>query len=235
MFWVGVVALLGCGNVKKPPDLAEDAPSDDAVTNDVAGCTVHDTIESCGASCTSCPPAADDRQVPICSGTACETACVNAAPRCTDNSCSRLVWAFDSNTIDGIIPRAPAGLRMAVRNHGGSLALAVDVTNLTEVSFIVPICKTGNLQLQTKTLSTTVFFEGGDPVGNNFYVQASTPSPRTGAYLVNKSLPAGISVVISAPMSMSQFANMATDVVFQAGTATAQFSGTIWFDDIKIQ
>jgi hypothetical protein len=36
-------------------------------------------------------------------------------------------------------------------------------------------------------------------------------------------------------MNMSQFANTATTVVFQAGSLGAQFSGTLWFDDIKIQ
>jgi hypothetical protein len=137
--------------------------------------------------------------------------------------------------LDGITPRAPTALRPVVRNHNGNLALALDVTNLTEVSFVVPICVTGNIQLQTKTLSATVFFEGGTASGNAYYVQASVPMPKTGAYLMNRSMPSGTSVTYVAPISMSQFANMATDVVFQAGALGVQFTGTIWFDDIKVE
>jgi len=104
-------------------------------------------------------PEANDRQTPTCNGTACDTSCTNAAPKCTDNSCSRLTWTFDSNMLDGITPRAPAGLTLAVRNHAGNLALAIDVTNLSEISFTIPLCLSGSVQLQTKMLSATVFFE----------------------------------------------------------------------------
>lgn len=121
-----------------------------------------------------------------------------------------------------------------MRNHNGNLALAIDVTNLGEVSFKIPICLSGSLQLQTRTLSATVFFEGGTTPGDQYYVQTSVPSPMTGAFLTNKAMPSGAFVTYSAPISMSQFANNATEAVFQAG-AFAQFSGTIWFDDIKIQ
>jgi hypothetical protein len=52
---------------------------------------------------------------------------------------------------------------------------------------------------------------------------------------VPDALPSRAYVTYSAPISMSQVANPATTVVFQAGTLGAAFSGTIWFDDIKIQ
>jgi hypothetical protein len=39
------------------------------------------------------------------------------------------------------------------------LALAIDVTNLSEISFTIPLCLSGSVQLQTKMLSATVFFE----------------------------------------------------------------------------
>jgi hypothetical protein len=39
----------------------------------------------------------------------------------------------------------------------------------------------------------------------------------------------------TAPMSSSSNAATTTSVVFQAGTLGQQFSGTIWFDDIKLQ
>lgn len=233
------VALMACGSVNGPgapdaPRQQDDGGVPDASPDASMVCTVHDTIDSCGPACTKCP-AGDSRQVPVCDGTACAISCTNAAPRCTDNSCAQLVWAFDSNMLDGIAPRSPAGLALAVRNHGGNLALAIDVTNLGEVSFRIPICVTGNIQLQTKTLVATVFFEGGTDAGNQYYVQASAPAPMTGAFLGTKDLASGAFVTFSAPMSMSQFSNTATDVVFQAGTFGAQFSGTIWFDDIRIQ
>ena len=226
---VCVVGLLACGSVKKDP--AVDAAG---TIDGTAACTVHDTIDSCGAACVKCP-AADERQTPTCNGTACGIACLNAAPTCSDNSCSRLTWAFDSNMLDGITPRAPNGLMLAVRNHAGNLALAIAVTNLTEVSFTVPICASGNLQLQNKTLTASVFFEGGNTAGDQYYVQTSVPSPMTGAFLATKALPSGSYITYSTPMNMSQFANTATTVVFQAGSLGAQFSGTLWFDDIKIQ
>lgn len=228
-----VIGLLACGNVKNAPGTSQDA----ALPDGPAACTVHDTVDSCGAACTRCP-AADDRQTPTCNGTACGVACLGGAPRCSDNSCSQLAWTFDANRIDGIAPRMPSGLVLAVRNHAGNLALAMDVTfgaSLGEVSFRVPVCVSGNLQLQTRTLSATVFFEGGTDTGNQYYVQSSVPAPMAGAYLTTTAVPSGSYVNYTAPISMSQFANTATDVVFQAGTLGAPFTGTIWFDDIKIQ
>ena len=56
-----------------------------------------------------------------------------------------------------------------------------------------------------------------------------------GAFLLTKDLPSGSYITYSAPISASQFANTATDVVFKAGTFGAHFTGTIWFDDIRIQ
>jgi hypothetical protein len=232
------VALAACGSVRDDPrqplDAASDATASDGAADAPTTCTIHDTIDSCGPTCVACPPA-DPRQMPLCNGTTCDVACTNAAPKCTDNSCSRLTWAFDSNTLDGIQPLTPAGQTIAVRNHAGNLALAIDVTNLSQVSFRVPICVTGNIQLQTKTLMASVFFEGGTDPGDQYYTTASVPAPVNNAFLLTKSLPSGAYVTYSAPMSMSQFANTATDVVFQAGTFGAHFTGTIWFDDIRIQ
>lgn len=244
---VCVVSMLGCGSVQSDPDLQpQDAAAadvriaDDAVADAVSGddapaaCRIHDTVESCGAACVACP-AAGDREIARCNGTACEVGCADSAPTCSDDSCARMAWTFDSNQLDGIAPRAPLGLRLVVRNHDGNLALAADVTNLSEISFTIPICLSGNIQLQTKTLSATVYFEGGTTTANDYFVQASVPAPRTGAYLATKSLSSNATFTYSSPISMSQFANTATDIVFQAGSLGVQFSGTIWFDDIKVQ
>lgn len=166
----------------------------------------------------------------------CDLACSNAAPKCTDNTCSRLTWSFDANMLDGITPRAPNGLQLAVRNHAGNIALAIDVTNLTEISFTIPICVSGTVQLQTRTLTASVFFDGDSTNDTKqYYVQSSIPSPMNGAYLTTLALPSLQYVAYSAPLSMSQFSNTATTLVFQAGTLGQHFSGTIWFDDIKIQ
>lgn len=227
-----VAGLLGCGSVKNDPGMHQDAST--TIDGPVA-CTVHDTIDSCGAACAKCAPA-DDRQMPTCDGTKCDVACLNAAPKCTDGSCARLAWTFDSNMVDGITPRAPSGLQLAVRNHAGNLALAADVTDLTEISFTVPVCLSGSLQLQTRTLTATVYFDGDDTNGTaQYYLQTSVPAPMNGAYLTTQELPSRAYITYSAPLSMSQFANTATNIVFQAGTLGAHFSGTIWFDDIKIQ
>ena len=224
--------LLGCGSVKSDPGMQRDAsPIDGAGV-----CTIHDTVDSCGAMCTKCP-AADDRQMPTCNGAMCGVACLNAAPRCTDNSCSRLAWTFDSNMLDGIAPREPNGLRISVRNHAGNLALAIDVDNLGNgVSITLPICLTGNLQLQAKRLKATVYFDGGDPSNlEQYYLQGSVPAPMPGGILQLQGAPPRAYVAYSAAISDSQFANTASKVVITAGTFGAAFKGTVWLDDIKIE
>jgi len=230
---VCILGVLGCGTVKGPPGQQDASGNGDAPRT----CSIqdpHDTIDSCGATCARCTPA-NARETPTCNGTACGASCFNTAAKCSDNSCSQFTWAFDSNMLDGITPRAPAGLTLAVRNHAGNLALAIDVTKLSEISFKVPVCLSGNIQLQTKTLTATVFFDGPSSAGDQYYMQTSVPAPMTNAYLLTKSLSANAYLTYSAPMSMSQFANTATDVVFQIGSFGEQFTGTIWVDDIKIQ
>ncbi len=77
LIWIACV--LGCGSVAKT---GNDAATTDAVIADVATadvalgdgatdgsnvCTVHDTIDSCGAMCTKCP-AGRERTMPSCDG-----------------------------------------------------------------------------------------------------------------------------------------------------------------------
>lgn len=181
-------------------------------------------------------PAPGGREVPTCDGTSCGLACADSAPRCSDNTCSKVVWTFDDGTLDGITPRAPNGLAIGVRALNGNSALAMDVTNLTEVSFTMPICVTGNANFATRTLTATITFQGGNSTGDQFYVQASVPQPTNGEFLSpTLSLPANIATHFSAAMSGSQMSATTTSIVFQAGTLGQQFTGTIWFDDIKIQ
>jgi hypothetical protein len=219
-----LVLAIGCGRVGFDPD--PDARPQ--------VCLIHDTVDSCGASCARCPPAGD-REVATCDGMLCGIACAGSAPRCTDNSCARLAWTFDSGALDGITPRAPETLVLTVRDHGGNPALAIDVIDLFEVQFTVPICLSGSVALTTRTLTATVMFDGEIPSGPQYYLQTSIPEPMTGAYLAGIDLESGSYYHYSAPLSASQFAGAATTIVFQAGTLGAHFSGTLWFDDILVQ
>lgn len=132
-------------------------------------------------------------------------------------------------------PRAPDGLALVVRNRGGNLAMAIDVTDLSEVSFRVPICVSGTMRLQSLSLSATVYFEGPAGGGQQFYVQASVPEPKDRAYLATRDVATGEPTTYVSPLSFSAFSNTATDVVFRVGTFGAAYSGTVWFDDIQIQ
>jgi hypothetical protein len=243
-----VSALAGCGEVK----------DDSAGGKDGRACAGN-TPQACGPGCVQCPMTGD-RTVPTCDGTACGLACRDSAPKCSDNTCSRLLWTFEDGKLDGITPRSPNGLALAVRNFNGAQALAIDVQNLGEISFRVPICLSGVVDVRPKTFSFQVFFQGGSSTGIQYYVQASVPAPQNGAYLANHpgvasgmwtwrvamligapvsanhpGVASGMWTPFSSPLSMSQFSGTCSDVTIQAGSLGAQFSGTIWFDDFKIE
>ncbi len=230
MRWISLVVCVGCGSVKANQQ-RDAAPAD----SPPMGCTVHTTPMSCGPTCVTCP-APGGREVATCDGTACGLACADNAPRCSDNSCAQIAWTFDDGTLDGITPRAPNGLAIGVRANGGNPALALDVTNLSEVSFTIPVCVTGNANFAAKTLTATVTFQGGTSTGDQFYVQASVPQPTNGDFLSpTVSFAANTPKQFSALMNGSSMSATTTSIVFQAGTFGQQFSGTIWFDDIKLQ
>jgi|GEM_PF-2195211 len=240
LYLVWLACVLGCGSVAK---IDPDAAPTDAVTADVAVridaanvCTVHDTIDSCGATCAACPTGAE-RTTPTCDGTACGLACVGGAPRCSDNSCSRLSWTFASNMVDGITLIQPTDLAVHVQNRDTKLALSVLVPNLekAELQLRVPVCLTGTTQLQNKTLSVTVYLEESTPQTGQYYIQAAVPRPMTGAFLTQKSLDSRVAITYTAPLSLSQFANTADQIVLQIGTYGQPFTGLIWIDDIEIQ
>ena len=220
--------LAGCGAVKKDPPAAEDARGDGAA------CADPTSVETCGPTCVQCE-APSDRATPTCDGTACDFECNDGAPQCTDASCSRVVWAFSSGMVDGITARMPTTLPLAVRNHAGNQALAIDVTSLTEISFRIPVCISGTVDVATRMFKVTVFFEGGNTTGEQYFIQASSPQPATGQFLGNRGIQAGQYVTFSAPMSASTASGAVTDVTIQAGSYGAAFAGTIWFDDIRIE
>ena len=225
-----LVLLIACGNVQSKSDAAN---GDGAAIDGPSGCTVHNTVDSCGASCAKCS-VTSDREIASCDGTACGFTCKDSAPKCTDGSCSRLIWNFDDGALDGITP-ASALTQLAVRAFNGNNALAMDVQNLTEVSFTVPLCLSTNTDLRSKTVTAIVFFQGGTATGDQYYVQGSIPSPMNGAFLTQMGVASGVFVTFTSPTNMSTFSGASTTLTFQAGTFGAQFSGTIWFDDIKIQ
>jgi len=221
-----VLALAGCGEVK-------DGGGDDGAGGDGRACA-GDTPQACGPGCVMCPMTGD-RTAPTCDGTACGLACRDSAPKCSDNTCSRMLWTFEDGRLDGITPRAPNGLALVVRNLNGAQALAADIQNLTEISFRVPICLSGVVDVRPKTFSFQVFFQGGSSGGVEYYLQGSVPSPQNGAYLRQTAVAGQMWVPYTSPLSMSQFSGTCSDVTIQAGTLGAPFSGTIWFDDFKIE
>src|SRR6266498_1253404 len=157
------------------------------------------------------------------------TSCGNGDPTCTDNTCSRLLWNFDSGSLDGIAPRAAPGL--TVRSFNGNMALGVDISQLSEISFTLPICLSGTVDLHLKTFSFRVFFSGTDSGGPQYYVQSSVPTPQTSAYLDQIAVASGIWTMYSSPFGKSSFSASTTSITIQAGTYGASFVGTIWFDD----
>jgi hypothetical protein len=145
------------------------------------------------------------------------------------------LWNFDSGALDGIVFRASSGHPLAVRAFDGTMALAVDVSQLNEipeVSFTLPICVSGTVDLRQKKLNFRVFFEGTQ---SDFFVQSAVPIPQANAFLDQISATSGKWFVYSAPMSKSAFSGSATTVTIQLGSLGGQFTGTIWVDDIKIQ
>jgi hypothetical protein len=190
------------------------------------------SMNSCGPSCQICT-VSSDREVPTCDGMSCGTACRNGDPRCTDDKCSRLLWNFDSGSLDGITARESPGL--TVRSFNGNMALGVDISQLTEISFTLPICLSGTVDLRSKTFSFRVFFSGTDSGGPQYYMQSSVPAPQNGAYLDTINVASGVWTPYSSPLSKSSFSGTTTSITIQAGTLGAVFVGTIWFDDFKVQ
>ncbi len=218
-----VLAVAGCGKVVEPPPAGADGRT-------CAG----DTIQACGASCVACQ-GSGDRTLPTCDGAACGTACKNASLKCSDDTCVQTLWTFESGSVDGITPRSPPGLALAVRNFNGAQALAIDTANLGEVSFRIPVCLSGVVDVRPRTFSLQVFFQGGSSGGVQYYLQASVPSPQSGAYLGQIGVARQMWTAYSAPLSASQFSGTCSEITIQAGTLGDPFAGTIWFDDIKIE
>lgn len=229
-----ITLLVGCGNVQNDPD--PDAPPSDGSASDMGSTCPGTEITACGASCATCT-ATSDREVPTCNGTACGTACVDNAPRCDDQTCSRVAWTFQSNMVDGVTGAQPAGLQVAVRNFNGALALAIDVASFSTEHWIrIPVCISGVVDMSALTLSMKVYFQGGAAsTQDQYYVAPAVPTPQTNAYLALDGMRPQLWETYSAPMSGSMFSNTTSEITIRFGTFGAAFSGTVWFDDIKLE
>jgi hypothetical protein len=225
--FAALAALAACGKVNGNGDASTGEPH--------PMCADPTSIDTCGASCAKCTTSGP-RTLPTCDGTACGVGCVGNAPKCNDNSCSQLVWSF-TNGLEGV---APSSANLVPRVAQGPLAtgpaLALDVTNLTEVSFHFPICLSGTLDVSPRKLTTQVFFQGGTTTGDQFFVQASTPDPASGNFFGPQlGVAANTKTTWTGMFGSTAITKAATQVTFQAGSFGAQFTGTIWFDDITIE
>jgi hypothetical protein len=225
---------IGCGNVKNEPD--PDAPQVVDGNPDMGSTCPGTEVDACGANCATCT-ASNDREVPTCNGTTCGTACVDSAPRCDDQSCSRITWTFQSSSVDGISGAQPVGLQVGVRNFNGALALAVDVPSLTTEHWLrIPVCLSGVVDASALTLSMKVYFQGGTAsTQEQYYVAPAVPTPQTNAYLTSDGMRPQLWETYSAPMSGSMFSNTTSEITVRFGSFGGAFAGTVWFDDIKLE
>ena len=72
-------------------------------------------------------------------------------------------------------------------------------------------------------------------MGDQFFIQTSAPQPVTGAFLSQVGVPANQLFNYSVPLSNSSQSAATPTIVFQAGSFGQPFSGTVWFDDIRIE
>lgn len=195
------------------------------------------SVNSCGPSCVKCP-VTSDRAVPTCNGTSCGFACKNGDPKCSDGTCSRLSWTFDSGSLDGIMVRSSSGSPLAVRSFNGNNALAADVAQLNtlpEISFTVPVCLSGSVDLSAKTFTFRAYFDGMPLSMYDYWLQSAVPVPQSNAYLDQMGTGSGFWTSYSSPMNKSSYSGSTTTVTVQMGSLGAPFTGTIWIDDIAVK
>jgi hypothetical protein len=145
------------------------------------------------------------------------------------------VWDFDSQSLAGI----SADLSLAVREFDGSPALAMDIAQLNQVSQVwltLAVCASGGVDLHAKTLSFRVYFQGIPQSTDELIVQVWLPRRPANEALLGAVVPAtGTWTTFSAPLSESAFSGNTTTIAIEAASTGVAFSGTIWFDDIRIQ
>jgi len=224
------IFLVACGSVH-----GQEPTIDAADPIDAPSCGSADQVDSCGATCEKCT-ATGARTMPACDGTACQVACIANAPKCNDNSCSKVVFDFEDGTTQGL---TMTGVTLSVAPHGGSMALAIPTTSLNPTIFLnVPVCLSGAIDLSKLTLSATIFYDDpGAATGLQYITQAWTPAKAAGManFIAFIQIEANKPEVFSAPISAATSSTNTPTIQFELGTFGAAFSGTVWFDDIKIQ
>jgi len=189
---------------------------------------------ACGNSCTTCPT--PNRAIPTCVAGVCGTSCVDGAPKCSDGSCSRSSWTFDSLDLDGVAVTSGA-TTYSVRSLSGNMALAADTPGLSTINVTVPICRTGTLDATTKTFSFRAYLDGvpfkSPDQPANFFLSAYAPGPTDG-FLGLQSVWQGVWNTYSAPISMSSSRATTDQITITVGSFGGAFSGTVWIDDITI-
>ena len=106
---------------------------------------------------------------------------------------------------------------------------------IPEIRFTLPICNSGTLDVRSRTLRFRVYFDGTPPSSVEFYVQAALPDPNSGGYLNQIGAGTGTWTDYSSPLNLSPFSASAATITIQAGSLGGGFSGTIWFDDFRIE
>ncbi len=210
--------------------------SGDGKLPDGASCAGN-TVQACGATCAACATSGA-RQVPTCDNMMCGIGCVADAPKCSDMSCSQLTFDFEDGTTEGITAVSPANLNLMVGTFNGSKQLAITVASLTDDTISVPVCISGMIDVSTKTLSATVYYQDPNaPTGGQYFLQAWSPAKSAGnnAFVGTASITANVPQPFSAPLSASAFSSTSGTVMFEFGSFGAAFAGTVWFDDITIQ
>jgi hypothetical protein len=227
---LALLFLVACGSVSSQQPTIDAAPEIDAPS-----CGPTDQVDSCGATCEKCT-ATGARTMPACDGTACQVACIGNAPKCNDNSCSKAVFDFEDGTTQGL---TMTGVSLSVAPHGGSMALAIPTTSLNPTIFLnVPVCLSGAIDLSKLTLSATIFYD--DPTadtGFQYITQAWTPVKAAGManFIGFIQIEANKPQAFSAPISAATSSTSTPTIQFEIGTLGSVFSGTVWFDDIKVQ
>jgi hypothetical protein len=256
-----VAAVLGCGSSSPTPDGTVDAAGDaiDSAVADApdgdgpsgadaavdgppgtidaridAGTCTGDSVDACGPTCQRCP--ASDREVPTCDGNACGVTCRGSAPSCTGGSCGRLRWDFEDGSLGGIQATRPVNHPLSVVTFGGARVLAVPANPITDTFFTVPICLAGTLDVRPRRLHLRIYLDNGTttPTGH-FYLQAWLPSRQTGADLGERQPGTGAWSPFSFDLEDSQFSGAANQITLEVGPIDRDFSGTIYFDDIRLE
>jgi hypothetical protein len=147
----------------------------------------------------------------------------------------RLVYDFESGSLAGVASDLP----LDVRTFEGSRALALDIGQLNAVSYVtftLSICAMGSADLRAKALSFRTYFQGVPSSTGELVLQVWLPGRPASAAAVGGATPStGVWTNFSALLAESDFSGATSTIMVEVASTGVQFSGTIWFDDFRIQ